>query len=489
MRAEVNIQDLEDGVGAGAPVQPAVLNRPISIDARTRRLLEAPLAGTLLRLAVPNVLMMLVQTSVGLIETYFVGKLGTDALAGMSLVFPVVMLAQMMSAGAMGGGISSAIARALGSGRRADADALVVHALAIAMVFGLAFTIAVLGGGPWLFSALGGHGASLEAALTYANLVFSAAILIWLFNSLANVIRGTGNMLVPAAVTCLGALFLIPLSPSLILGWGPFPRMGVAGGATAFIVYYALGSLAFAAYLRSGHSVVRLSFRGVQLRWPLFREILKVGLAAAIVTIQTNVTIAVAMGLVGRFGPESIAGYGTGARLEYLLIPLASGLGGPLVAITGTNIGAGQRERAVRAAWIGAVVCGALCEVIGLIAAIFPSAWLGLFDSDPAMLSAGSTYLQIVGPFFGFFGLGMVLYFISQGAGRLLWPLLANLARLIIATAGGWLVLVWTGDLRGLFAAQGLALLAFGAINALAVARGSFFGSIFRAQKQVIRGS
>src|SRR6478736_5370019 len=127
---------------------------PVQMDPRTRSLLEGPIAPTLLRLAAPNVLVMVVQASVGLIETYFVGRLGTDALAGVALVFPVLMLMQMMSAGAMGGGISSAIARALGGGRRADADALALHALVIAVVFGLAFTLAVLSGGRWLYGVL-----------------------------------------------------------------------------------------------------------------------------------------------------------------------------------------------------------------------------------------------------------------------------------------------------------------------------------------------
>src|SRR5262249_3489078 len=123
-------------------------------DPRTRLLLEAPITGTLLRLAAPNVRVMIVQASVGLIETYFIGKLGTESLAGVALVFPMVMLMQMMSAGAMGGGISSAIARALGAGCRADADALVLHALAISVAFGLGFLLAVLGGGRWLYSTL-----------------------------------------------------------------------------------------------------------------------------------------------------------------------------------------------------------------------------------------------------------------------------------------------------------------------------------------------
>src|SRR5436853_96649 len=427
---------------------------------------------------------MFVQAAVGLIETYFVAKLGTDALAGVALVVPVLMLMQMMSAGAVGGGISSAIARALRAGRRADADALVVHALAIAVGFGLLFMLAVLGGGRWLYSAMGGSGSCLTAALICSNVVFSGAILIWVFNSLANVIRGTGNMAVPAVITSVGAAALIPLSPCLIFGWGLFPRLGVAGGAVAVVVYYVVGSIALVAYLRAGHSVVRLSFADVRFRWPLFRDILRVGAVAALITVQTNLTIVIATGFVGRFGPAAIAGYGIGSRLEYLLVPLVFGMGGPLVAIVGTNIGAGQRARALRAAWIGAGVATGLTAAIGLVAAAMPHAWLSLFDADPAMLEAGAQYLRAVGPCYGFFGLGMALYFASQGAGRVLWPLIANLTRLVIAAGGGWLALRWTGNLSHVFLALSAALAAFGLINAGAVASGAWFGRVGRPRDQ-----
>ena len=356
------------------PSLTAIAGAKPSYDPRTRALIEGPIAATLVRLAAPNMLVMLAQTSVGLVETYFVGKLGTAALAGVALVFPLVMLMQMMSAGAMGGGISSAIARALGAGRRADADALALHALVIALIFGATFMVALLAGGPALYVAMGGSGASLAAALAYSNVVFAGAILVWLFNSLANVIRGSGNMMVPAVVTCAGVLVLIPLSPCLIFGLGPLPRLGVAGGAVAVLIYYAIGSLVLAAYLRSPRSVVRLSIKGVRLRWPLFRDILHVGLVAALVTVATNLTIAIATALVGAFGPAAIAGYGVGSRLEYLLIPLVFGLGGPLVAMVGTNIGAGRRDRALRVAWIGAAIATALCGFIGSGAALFPRA-------------------------------------------------------------------------------------------------------------------
>jgi Na+-driven multidrug efflux pump len=148
-----------------------------TVDARTRLLLEAPIAPTLLRLALPNVLVMIAQAAVGLIETYFVGKLGTDALAGMALVFPIVMLMQMTSAGAVGGGIASSIARALGAKRREDANALVLHAMLVALGFGLVFSAVLLVGGRALYARMGGEGASLEAAVTYSHWVFAGAVL------------------------------------------------------------------------------------------------------------------------------------------------------------------------------------------------------------------------------------------------------------------------------------------------------------------------
>ena len=376
------------------------------MDPRTRLLLEAPIARTLLKLGAPNVLVMFSQAAVGLIETYFVGKLGTDALAGMALVFPLVMFMQMTSNGAMGGGIASAIARALGGGRRDDANALVQHAVVIALGFGLVFTVTMLLGGRWIYALMGGQGGALEAALVYSNWVFSGAALIWFFNALSALIRGTGNMMMQAVVMVGGAVLLVPLSALLIFGWGPVPGFGIVGGALALLAYYALGSLILVVYLRSDGSLLRLTWNRLKFRKPLFWDILRVGLVGIFSTAATNIAIGFATAMVGRFGTAAIAGYGTASRLEYLLVPLVFGLGAPLVAMVGTCIGAGQRERALKATWIGAAMSFAMAECVGLWAAVFPNAWLGLFGTDPAMLETGAHYLRIVGPSYGFFWAG-----------------------------------------------------------------------------------
>ena len=170
------------------------------MDARTRLLLEGPISSTILSLSLPNVIVMMVQTSIGLIETYFVAKLGLDALAGMALVFPLYMLLQMVTAGAMGGGILSAVARALGSGHRDRANELVWYAVAVTIVLGALTTVASLLLAPRLYALMGGRDGSLAAATTYSAVVFAGTIPLWLFNSFAAVIRGTGNMFFPAAV-------------------------------------------------------------------------------------------------------------------------------------------------------------------------------------------------------------------------------------------------------------------------------------------------
>ena len=456
-------------VAATGPVAAAPLSP------RTRLLLEGPVARTLLVLAAPNVLVMVLQAAVSTLDAVFVGWLGSAALAGVSIVFPLVMLMQTMSAGGMGGGVASAVARALGGGRRADADALVIHAIVIALVMGGAFTLTLEVAGPALFHAMGGRDEVLAAAVTYSRVIFGGAVAYWLFNTLGSAIRGSGNMAVPATVMVATGIVYLALSPALILGWGPLPRLGIAGAAVASVLSFGLGSLVLLAFLYSGRSLVRPSLRGQGLRRRLFWEILRVGAPGSLNTILTNLTVVVLTALVGPFGATALAGYGLGARLEYLQIPIVFGLGSGLVTMVGTSMGAGDRARATHVAWVGAAMAAGITGVIGILAALFPLAWLGLFTSDPGVLAAGTRYLTTVGPFYGFFGAGLALYFASQGAGRLLWPLLAGFTRLVIAAVGGWLATRWLGGgLSGIVAAMAAALVVFGIINIAAIRLGAW---------------
>ncbi|HKZ08568.1 MAG TPA: MATE family efflux transporter [Methylomirabilota bacterium] len=463
---------------AAAPVRASAARpsgAPAVTDPRTRALLEGPIVPTLLRLAAPGVAVMLLQAAVGTLDAVFVGWLGAEALAGVSLVYPLLMLMQTMSAGGMGGGIASAVARALGAGRRADADRLAAHGVLIALGMAGLFTGVLLGVGPVLYRAMGGHGAALEAALAYSRVLFGGAVAFWLFNSLASVIRGSGRMLLPAMVMAGASVAYLVLSPALIMGWGFLPRLGVAGAAAASVAAFGGGSLLLAASLRAPGSLVRLSLAGFRPRLRLFAEILRVGAPGALNTVFTNLTVVLLTGLVGPFGLHALAGYGMGARLEYIQIPLVFGVGSALVAMVGTNVGAGRLARAERVAWIGAALAGGVTGAIGLTFALFPRTWMGLFTAEPAVIAVGTSYLRIVGPAYGFFGVGLALYFASQGAGRLAWPLLAGFLRLVLAAAGGWLATRGLGGgPEALFVAIALALVVMGVMVALPIKAGAW---------------
>lgn len=319
--------------------------------ARRQALLTGPILPTMLKLAVPTVVVLVVQTLVGVAETYFVSFLGTDALAGVALVFPVLMLMQMMSNGGIGGGVASAVARALGAGRKDEAEALLLNALVLAVIFGVVFSAAEFLGGASLYRALGGRGATLSASLAYADVIFAGAALVWIVSVLAAALRGAGNTVVPAAVIFIGIFVLLPLSPTLIFGWGPFPRLGVAGAGLAVVAYYLVAAMVLIGYLRSGRGTLRLPFDVRRIERRLLADILRVGGLSALGTIQSNLTVILVTGAVGLFGTNAIAGYGIASRLDYILIPLLFALGTAALTMVGTNFGAGQVARAERIAW------------------------------------------------------------------------------------------------------------------------------------------
>jgi putative MATE family efflux protein len=440
--------------------------------ARTRALLEAPILATILRLALPNIVVIVVQALSSAVDAFYLGRLGPQVLAGVALVFPIWMLMVTMSAGGMGGGMSSSIARALGGGRRADANALVAHSLVLAVLLGTAFSILVLAGGPTLYRVMGGSDAVLDAALAYSTVVFAGALAVWLVNAFSSVLRGSGEMLVPAMVIVGGEVLHMCVAPLLIFGLGPFPALGVAGGGLSLVTSYVVRALLVGGYVLQGRAAVHVPLPPVRLRRDRFWDILRVGLPGSLNTLLTNVNVMVVTSLVGTSGVFALAGYGLAARLEYLQIPIVFGFGAALVTLVGTSVGAGQLARARRVAWTGAAVAAGVTGVIGILAALFPLVWLGLFSGDPAVLTVGATYLRIVGPTFGLFGLGLALYFAAQGSGQLLWPLLAGVLRLSLVVTVGWLlIVVLHAPLEWLFALIGVSFAVYAAAQAIALNR------------------
>jgi putative MATE family efflux protein len=440
--------------------------------ARTKLLLEGPVFATLLRLAAPNILNLVAFVGVITFDGFFLGRIGTDALAGASLAFPWIMLILQTTNSGMGAGVSSAVARALGAGKPTRADELTFHAFLLALALAGIFSAVMLLASPFIFGWMGGRDTMLTDALSYANVAFGGAVCITLLNLLGNAVRGTGNMSLHAGVLVGCVIAHIALSPLLIFGYGPFPALGPAGAGWGLVIPFGVGSLIVIAYLRSSRSIVRLNFCGLVPRWTLFADILKVGMPGLINTAITNLSVVVLTGIAGQFGPKAAISYAMGARLEYIMQPIAFGFGTAIVAMVGMNWGAGQYGRARRIAWTGAATIALLCGALGLIVALHPRIWIGLFSADGEVARLGAVYLRIVGPVYVCFGLGLGLFFVSQGFGRGFTAMIANAVRLLVSAGAGLAAVYWL-DLgtTGLFTAIACGFCTYAALTALAVVR------------------
>ena len=429
---------------------------------------EAARVGEIARLSVPTVLVAFGGAAAQTLEVWLIGRLGTEALAGYALVLPLLMLLQMTSTGAMGGGVASAIARALGAGRRDEASALVMHSMLIALGMGLAFTIGVLGAGEALFRAMGARGATLDYALTYSSWLFAGAVLVWLANTLGAVLRGTGNMRLPAMVMLAWWAIEAPLSGVLMLVFD----MGLRGAAIAYITAFAGCCITMIVALMRGAAGFVPRF-DVEIRRALFGRILSVGAVATLMATIANITVVLVTALVARHGDAAIAAYGVGVRLEFLMVPLAYGIGATMTAMVGHRVGAGAWGAARATAWRGGLLAGAIALAIGIAAAALPGPLARTFGTSQAVQDSIRLYLVIVGPAFGVFGLGMALYFAAQGAGRMRGPFTASVARIVVSVGGGVLLGDFFGwGLPGLFAAVSAGFVAYGVIMAASVRAG-----------------
>ena len=445
-----------------------------SIDARppaapVNALLTAPILPTLLRLALPNSIAMLATALVAVAETSYIGRLGVEPLAGIALVFPFLMLTQMMSAGAMGGGVSSAISRALGAGNRERAATLALHAAIIGASAGLFFTVTMLVFGRAFYALLGGRGGVLDQAMQYSQVLFSGAISIWLVNTLASVVRGTGDMRAPSVVLFAVAIIQVIVGGTFGLGLFGLPSFGMRGVAAGQLAAFTLGAIYLIWYLASGRSQLKLNLRNFSFQRDMFLDILKVGAVSCLSPLQTVLTILIFTKILAGFGTVTLAGYGIGSRLEFLLVPISFAFGVASIPMIGMAIGAGLVSRARMVAWTAATSAGLTLGLIGLVVAIKPSLWVSLFTNDPGVTAAANSYFAWSGPAFGFFGIGICLYFSSQGAAKMLGPVLAGTLRLVLVGAGGWWLATSGAEAWTLFALVGGAMVMYGLATVLSV--------------------
>ena len=430
------------------------------LSARTQRILEAPVLPMLLSLAAPNIGEAAARITFLTADALFVSWLGSDALAGVAVVFPLFLILQTATASGFGSGVSSAIGRALGAGDHGRAASLAGVAVAIALIGAALTSVLMLIAGPALYAAMGLAGRPLDMAVLYGGVLFGGAIFVWLMNLLANVCRGAGNMMVPAFAIAIGEAFHLALSSALILGWGPFPAMGIVGAAVAAIAAYAVGTVVLVVHLVSRQPLVRLKLATIRLRRDEARAILGVGsLSAASATLFQITTFFVA-GILSVLGSSAVAAYGAANRVEMLQYPITFAFGSAVITMVATAAGAGDFERARRIAWTGVAVAAAI-GLIFTIVALLGGRWMSLFTADPAIRETGALYLFYQAAVFPLTGAGLACYFACLGIGVVGETFALAMLRLLLVVSGAWLALALTGSAALAFAAVAIGIASF----------------------------
>jgi MATE family, multidrug efflux pump len=432
-------------------------------------LVEGPILRTLLSLAWPNIVAFSAGTCVVIAETSYIGRLGVESLAAMALVFPCVMLTMTMSGGAMGGGVTSAIARAVGANDIDRASTLAAHALLIGLCFGLTFMLGMLIFGPALLELLGGRGNVLAQAVAYIQIFFGGAILPWLMQTMSGILRGTGNMKLPSLMMFSSAVCQIILGGTLGLGLGPFPSFGMRGVAAGSLTAYLISVSVMGWYLFSGRARVVPKVRGLRIQWAMFFDILKVGAIACFSPLQSVLTISIFTHMLASFGTEILAGYGIGARLEFLLTSISFSFGIASVPMIGMAIGAGRIERARRIAWTAGIVAFMAVGAIATFIAIYPDLWVSIFTNDLGVRAASRQYLATAAPMYAFIGLASAMYFSSQGAAKVVGPVLAQTARLLFIATGGWWLSTHDATAQNFFTLAAASMVVLGVLSCASV--------------------
>jgi len=445
------------------------------MDKRTEQFLKDPIFPLLIKMSAPNTVAFLINALVVLAEFWFISQLGITPLAAVTLAFPAIMLTQQMAFGALGGAVTSSIARSLGAADKPRAEKLLWHSLYISCFGALAFLIIFFIFGEPLLRILGGTGALLEESLAYCFVYLLGAIVVWLSGSLTAALRGMGDMQFPAVLTVVCAGIQVFFSAGFILGSFGLPKLGLVGSAWSMIVTSGFMALVTLIKISSPSSPVRLKLKRLTIERELFEDIFSVALPASLSPIMTVATVLLLTGLIGQFGTSAIAGYGIGSRVEFLLIPIVFGIGTAMTAMVGTNIGAKNIERAEKIGMVGATTAGLLSAVIGLALALTPNLWISIFTSDPETLLVTKQYIQILGVCYVFQGYGLSLYFASQGANAMKWPIIITAIRLIVFSVLALVAVYWLSyGLVSIFYASAIAMVIFGILMVISLKMGAW---------------
>lgn len=396
-------------------------------------------------LAAPTTAVMLMAAISNVLHTYFVSRLGDDAIAAVALVFPIALILMTVISGGMGAGVASGIARALGAGRTADACVVAEHALAITILLSIAGTIATELGGSALFRAMGGRGLVLEQATQFARILFGGMLITFTVGTFDSILRGTGNVRIPALCSTLSLVLQIAFTPLFMFGIG----LGLIGAPLATLSGQLIGLVPRLAYIFGGRAAFHPRFLPRRLSSAHLREILRVGVPASLSAGLNYVALIILTASAARYGDHYLAAYGLGTRLDFLLFTLGFGVAAAALTLVGMATGAGRTDLVARYVAQSSLLVAGVVAIPALLVTWRPSLWLGLFTSAPDIEAVGASYFHWVGPSYVFVVSSMVVASAFQGLGRATVPLTVMGFRVVLVVTAALVatrVLGWPAD-------------------------------------------
>lgn len=413
---------------------------PLSAAAAPRadptQLLDLPPLTALLRLGVPTTAVMLVATVSNVAHAYFVSWLGADAIAAVSLIFPISLLAQTIMVGGIGTGVAAAIARALGSGAKRQAIAVAEHALALGVLAGLAFGALVFFGAESLFRVMGGSPEVVALAVPYAHLLFGGAVIPFAGAMFDSIMRGEGEVRVPATWSTVSLVLQMGVTPLFMFGIG----FGLIGAPLAMLTCQATTLIARARHVLGGRGIVQPASLPMPPDGRPIRRILSVGIPASLATAVNYLGIIVLTGVVARYGDGHLAAYGLAVRMDFILLSLAYGCGAAVLTLVGLASGAGRPELVRTYVLRAGVLMVGVLALFAVLLMVRPDVWMRIFSDNVTIGEVGAAYFRIVAPTYPLMGISMVIAFAFQALGRATVPLIVMVVR-VTGLIGAALVL------------------------------------------------
>ncbi|MFW6269528.1 MAG: MATE family efflux transporter [Bacillota bacterium] len=394
-------------------------------------ILNGPVTSTILKLGWPIMLGNGMQVFYNIADTFWVGKLGAQSVASISVSFPIVFL--LIS---IGGGITIAgttlVAQYTGAGDKKSTDKIASQL--VGFIFSLSIVLSIIG---FLFNEnilniIGAPEEIIGEATSYLDIFFIGLPFMFLFFVFSALMRGFGDTKTPMKMMVISVIINVVFDPFIIFGWSIFPKMGVSGAALATILSRALVGFIGMYILFKGNKGIHIKKDYFKPDLEMYKKILKIGIPSAGEMSMAALSMTLLMGIISRFGTMAVAAYGIGNRLMSVVRMPIRGIGRAITTMVGQNLGAEQPDRAEHCSWTGTGITFIILLVIWIIMIIFPEQIISVFNDNPEVIRIGSSFLWIAGFSFSFIGIRLVIGSAFRGAGKTMIAMIMAIIALMV---------------------------------------------------------